>query len=303
VATGVDLDEIETTRTEKVLAIVLAGFIALGAIWIYTRLDDAFEPSATYESLLADRPGDAAAIRQHDDAVAAVERDRATLADARDDLELDREAYRTAIEAGQPTGELRRAYEQAQAALAEAEGRLSSAEARERSTRRQADEARERVARELEGRSDRARLWAFLARLGYTAGLLVAAFGLLNGLRRRRSRLLPVGYAAVAATTLLAFALAGDYTTDYFDVTDLGPLVLSLLGVVLSLASFVALQRYLQRRIPARRVRRRECPFCGFPVTGNEHCEGCGRAVIAACARCRSPRRVGTTHCGVCGQT
>jgi hypothetical protein len=303
VATGVDLDEIETTRTEKVLAIVLAGFIALGAIWIYTRLDDAFEPSATYESLLADRPRDAAAIRQHDDAVAAVERDRATLADARDDLELDREAYRTAIEAGQPTGELRRAYEQAQAALAEAEGRLSSAEARERSTRRQADEARERVARELEGRSDRARLWAFLARLGYTAGLLVAAFGLLNGLRRRRSRLLPVGYAAVAATTLLAFALAGDYTTDYFDVTDLGPLVLSLLGVVLSLASFVALQRYLQRRIPARRVRRRECPFCGFPVTGNEHCEGCGRAVIAACARCRSPRRVGTTHCGVCGQT
>ena len=65
--------------------------------------------------------------------------------------------------------------------------------------------------------------------------------------------------------------------------------------------AFVALQRYLAGRVPLRRVRKRECPFCGFPVGENEHCEGCGREVVAECATCSQPRRVGTLHCGACG--
>jgi hypothetical protein len=95
--------------------------------------------------------------------------------------------------------------------------------------------------------------------------------------------------------------MAGDYITDYVDPVALGPLVLALAGIVLTLLAFVALQRYLGRRVPIRRVRKRECPFCGFPVGENEHCEGCGRLVIAECATCAQPRRVGTLHCGACG--
>lgn len=301
--TSVDLDEIETTRGEKLLAIVLTGFLALGMIWVYSRLDGPFATSATYESVLAQRPDDAAAIRAHDESLTAAQRAKESVVVARADLELDREAYRTAIEAGQPTGELRQAYEDAQAALERAEHDAAQAEAREAALRPDADTARDRVFQALAASDDRSRLWAFLVRLGYSAGLLVTAFAALNRLRRARSRYLPVGYAAIAAGTLLAFVLAGDYTTDYFDITDLGPLVLSLLGITLSLASFVALQRYLQRRIPVRRVRRRECPFCGYPVAGQSHCEGCGREVVATCARCGSLRRVGTTHCATCGGT
>jgi hypothetical protein len=48
-------------------------------------------------------------------------------------------------------------------------------------------------------------------------------------------------------------------------------------------------------------VRKAECPFCGYPVRGNDHCEGCGRDVIASCARCEQPRRVGSAFCGACG--
>jgi hypothetical protein len=95
--------------------------------------------------------------------------------------------------------------------------------------------------------------------------------------------------------------MAGDYITDYVDPLDFGPLVLALAGASLTLAAFAALQRYLARRVPFRRVRKRECPFCGFPVGPNEHCEGCGRAVVAECASCAAPRRVGTLHCGACG--
>ncbi|MEX0673330.1 MAG: hypothetical protein WD067_01055 [Gaiellaceae bacterium] len=53
--------------------------------------------------------------------------------------------------------------------------------------------------------------------------------------------------------------------TDYVDPLELGPLLLSLVGVLATLAAFVALQRYLARRVPARRVRKAECPFCGYP--------------------------------------
>ena len=62
--------------------------------------------------------------------------------------------------------------------------------------------------------------------------------------------------------------LAGDYITDYVDPLSLGPLVLSLFGVVATIAAFAVLQRYLARRIPIRRVRKGECPFCGYPVRG-----------------------------------
>ena len=105
-----------------------------------------------------------------------------------------------------------------------------------------------------------------------------------------------VGYAAV-----LAFVMAADYLTDYFDPLELGPLVLSLVGIVATLIAMVMLQRYLAKRLPSQRVRKSACPFCGYPVRGNRHCEGCGRDVIAPCAQCDEPRRVGATHCGACG--
>jgi hypothetical protein len=100
---------------------------------------------------------------------------------------------------------------------------------------------------------------------------------------------------------IFALVMAGDYLTDYIDVEELGPFVLSLAGIALTLAVFWWLQRYLARRIPQRRVRKGECPFCGYPVRSGGHCEGCGRPVIGECTTCHQPRRVGTFHCGACG--
>ena len=95
--------------------------------------------------------------------------------------------------------------------------------------------------------------------------------------------------------------MAVDYTTDYIDVGEIGPAVLSATGIVMSLAAMAALQRYLAKRLPARRVKKRECPVCAYPVSGNRFCEGCGREVIADCASCGGERRVGTRRCGACG--
>jgi hypothetical protein len=166
-----------------------------------------------------------------------------------------------------------------------------------------AGRAERAISARAEQRDTHTRRNAFLERLLYVLLSLGGAFGLLDQLRRRRSRYLPVGFAAVGAATIQALVMACDYTTDYIDVGASGPYLLSLAGIALTLLTFVGLQRYLAKRVPQRRVRKHECPFCGFPAGAAPHCEGCGRAVVAPCARCEGPRRVGTPHCGVCGAT
>jgi hypothetical protein len=139
----------------------------------------------------------------------------------------------------------------------------------------------------------------FLLRLAFVLAVLGAAYGLLVALRG--SRYFTVALAAVGAGVALSVVFAGDYTEDYVDLQATGPFVLSIAGIVLTMAAFWALQRYLQRRIPLRRVRKHECPFCGFPVGGNERCEGCGRGVVRSCSHCGESRRVGVLFCGSCG--
>ena len=93
-----------------------------------------------------------------------------------------------------------------------------------------------------------------------------------------------------------------DYTGSFIEFDEVGPLAISIAGIALTLGAFVALQRFLAKRVPARRVRRGECSFCGFPLRGTSHCEGCGRAAIAACSNCGQERRVRTPRCGNCGE-
>jgi hypothetical protein len=49
------------------------------------------------------------------------------------------------------------------------------------------------------------------------------------------------------------------------------------------------------------RTRGSPCPYCGFPGRPEQHCEGCGHALLTECAACGGPRRIGTPHCGTCG--
>jgi hypothetical protein len=122
----------------------------------------------------------------------------------------------------------------------------------------------------------------------------------LHGLRG--SRYFTLGIAAVGAAAILTLVFTADYVEDYVEWRDSGPVVLSLAGIGLTLGSFWGLQRYLQRRIPLRRVRKGECPFCGFPTAGNTSCEGCGRTVAGSCSHCGERRRVGVLFCGSCGE-
>ena len=303
--------EIETSGTEKLLAVVLAIFIAIGAVWGYLKLDEVAEKDSTY-SYMSDRalldPEEFLAVQNHRQAVQSVREARFDRRAATRRLELRREAYRTALDADQPSAELRLEYEAARARLASTSRELATAIEVETQTRPEALAARERLTelRQDAAQSaddDRARhdRIVFFLRLGLLTLMLAGAYRLLSRLRSRNSRYLPAALAWIGATAVLACVMAADYTDSYIEFDEVGPLAISIVGVALTLAAFVALQRFLARRVPVRRVRRGECPFCGFPLRDKPHCEGCGRAVIASCSSCQRDRRVGTPRCGFCG--
>jgi hypothetical protein len=297
----VDVEEIQTTKSEKLLAVVLATFLLIGAVWTYQKLDDwAAQKVASVE--VAVSPADQAALARSS---AANQRLAAALnhvLEAQANLELKREAYRTALDAGRPARDLERDYKTAQGRLAGAQDEVSVAQTEVEAARPAAEAAFQRQQQSLQTKTDRHELAAFLLRLVLVFGLLAFGYWLLGRLRRTGSRYFPVALAVVGSAGVLALVMAADYVTDYVDPVALGPLVLAIVGIGLTLAAFAALQRYLARRVPIRRVRKHECPFCGFPVGKNDHCEGCGRQVVAECASCAEPRRVGTLHCGACGQ-
>ena len=219
---------------------------------------------------------------------------------ARNALEISREAYRTAIEARQPNTRLGVRYRR------DTE-RFETAQAEERRARAEVDRttpaataAQRRADNAASAKSDRNARTTFLLRLAFVLAALVVSF--LAFWRLRRSRYFPIASALVGASTILALVMSVDYISDYVSWSDLGPLVLSAAGVLLTLLAFWGLQRYLARRVPRRRVRKSECPFCGYPVRGGgPHCEGCGRDIVGECARCAAPRRVGTQFCATCG--
>lgn len=294
--TRVPVEEVEVSTGEKVLAIMLAVFISVGAIWAYVRIDDigtvAVEPTPAEQTAIETNE---AADRAHFGAQREV---RA----ARSKVVRTREAYRTALDADHPAAALERDYVAAQAALDDAEGRLKAARAEVSESVPAAMRAESHLSQERHSEQTRHDRQTFLLRLALLAAMLGSSYYLLARLRRRRSRYLPAIYAWIGASGVLAIVMAGDYTGNYVEFSEVGPLAISLAGIALTLAAFVALQRYLARRVPARRVRKGECPFCGFPIRGGRHCEGCGRLVVSECSRCHEPRRVGAEHCAACGE-
>jgi len=300
VNTRPDVEDLQLTRSEKLLAVVLTAFLLLGGIWTYTRVDDVVRqhvrvPAASFAASPAIRRESTA--QQH--VFQAQERRRTAL----QDLTLRREAYRTALEAHKPAQRLEREYNAAQTAYTAAQRQLGAARREAAAAAPAAEAVRRSASRNFAAAVQRQERDAFLIRLGLVLLSIGFAYWLLSYMRRRYTRWFPFAGSVVAYATIFAFVLAADYVTDYFDPFQWGIAVVALIGIVATLLAYLVLQRYLLRRVPRRRVRRRECPFCGYPVGPNTHCEGCGREVVAPCANCEVPRRVGTLHCGACGAT
>jgi hypothetical protein len=297
-STHVDVEDIHTTKSEKLLAVVLAAFLLVGGLWAYQRIDDAIRAAVEPPAVA---PADRAAIERlnatNERLFEAEQAEQAAL----EQMEIAREAYRTALDANAPSAALQRAYDDAQARYEQAQAAVVTAQSDVADATPAAEAASERIAADERRASRLESVGSFGLRLLLVLATMVSSYALLARLRTRGSRYLPLGLAAVGFSAVLALVMAGDYVTDYVDPLEFGPLVLAAAGVALTLLAFAGLQRYLQKRIPVRRVRKGECPYCGFPGRPGQHCEGCGHALLTECAACAGPRHVGSPHCGSCG--
>ena len=299
--TRVDAEESASTRSEKVLAVVLAVFLLIGTCWFYVQVADWVAGEERWDYTAAEQTAiDDYTVAEDEAFEAEDERDQrlTDLEQARADLDL-------AVSQGDVTDDLRTRYETAQQAY-----ETAKAEADEARTVADAagDEAAAAEQAYAERTGDQSGVYWVVAllRLVFVGALLAGTLRLLSVTRQRESRYLVLALAGVVTAAVMALVFAVDYVTDYVDLLDLGPIVLSVLGAGATIAAFVGLQRYLARRVPRPRVRKGECPFCAFPVRtagldAGPHCEGCGREVVAACSTCEAPRRVGTPHCARCG--
>jgi hypothetical protein len=298
VTVRVDVEQIQATRTEKLLAVVLAAFLLLAGVWTYQRLDDVVRH---HEPLPRAAFGQGAATQQLRRAELRLAEARVSENRALRRLVLRREAYRTALEAHRPAAVLGAAYDGARKAYADAQGSATAARTAVATARPAAEVEQRASASKLDAVYHRRARDTVLARLGLVGLGIVSAYLLLAWMRSRASRWFPLAGSFVAAATILALVLAGDYVTDYVDPFAWGVALIASLGIAATLIAYWTLQRYIARRLPQRRVRRGQCPFCGYPPSPGTHCEGCGRDVVAPCARCEQPRRVGTVHCAACG--
>jgi ABC-type multidrug transport system fused ATPase/permease subunit len=294
----VDVEQLQTTKGEKLLALVFAAFLLIGGIWAYQEIDDRVRSALPAREAT---PAERQAMRTLGIAQQRLARAENEVEQSRQELELRREAYRTALDAGEPAGALRLRYRASERAHEQARSAQAAAAQAAAAARPAAAAAQRQLQRESEERRDRQELIVFALRLVAALVFLLAAYALLTRMRDGGSRWLPLSGSAVIFATVFAFVLAIDYLTDYFDPFDAGILLLALLGAGATVVAFWLLQRYLRRRLPLRRVRQHQCPYCGFPVGGNERCEGCGRQVQAPCTHCSAPRRVGSPFCGACG--
>lgn len=299
--TRVDTEEIASTKSEKFLAVILTIFILIGAGWAYAKTDPVAGVDRGGEYTVAEQK----AIDRQSDATDRLLDAESASESSKADLDLARSELGLAVDRGEPTTALEQTYSAAKTSYAKTRAELEVAKA----AADKADEAAKTAQKQYDSRTTDDGSWRnWLSaglRLILIAALVLGGLALIRRVRERESRYLPLGFAVVASGAIMAFVFAVDYVTDYVDILDFGPIALSFLGIAATLLAFVALQKYLARRIPRSRVRKGECPFCGFPVhpESGPHCEGCGREVLATCASCEAPRRVGSPFCPACGES
>ena len=126
--TRVDLEELEITKTEKLLAVVLTMFLLVGGLWVYSKIDDIGRSALPISGDVlhrhpSGRPSHAPTVARQ--RLSAAE---TAVSAARQNLVLARETYRTALDAGRKAPVLENAYRAKQRDYAAAQQKEQAAE-------------------------------------------------------------------------------------------------------------------------------------------------------------------------------
>ena len=130
--TRVDIEEIEATKSEKFLAVVLLAFLLIGTIWFYVKVDTWVPGGPNYAASAAEQKAHQAqddAWGRQTDAEQVVEREKSELALAKNDFDI-------AVAKGDDAATAETDYKEAEAELREAQRSLGEAQQQTRSAER-----------------------------------------------------------------------------------------------------------------------------------------------------------------------
>ena len=295
-----DVEDLQTTRTEKLLAVVLTAFLLVGGVWTYTKIDDVVRdhvrvPSAAVLQRPRDRTrerGERARLRG---SAPPRRRARESRAAARGLSHRARRAQarrpaRARVQRGAGLVRGRRARPRAGAARAGCRG---SGRGGARSRRGKVEAAVDRQERD-----------AFLARLVFV-------------LLRSPRVLAPREHAAARQARWFPLAGSVGRVRDDHGVRPrlrlphglrrsvrMGPRGRRRLRDRVDAARVLGLQRYLLRRGPATaRAGGGSARSAAIRSGRTRTAKAAAGTSSRPCSSCESPRRVGTAHCGACGAT
>ena len=144
-----------------------------------------------------------------------------------------------------------------------------------------ANAAQRHIAEVQRGRTEKRELLAFVFRLAFVLATIALRLLAAGPAAAARLAVLRDRNRARRLLGVLAFAMAVDYLTDYFEPLELGPLVISLFGIAAPLA-FVGLQRLLafrndasEGRVPVLRLPRSRNGLRGLRPGSDSPCAHC----------------------------
>ena len=120
--TRVDIEEIESTRSERFLAVVLLAFLLIGTIWFYVKIDDWAGGRQDHAYTASEQK----IFDAQTAAYAADERAQRALTREESDVRLAKDALDIALAKGEPTAALEDAYNEQRAEFIAAQDRAAA---------------------------------------------------------------------------------------------------------------------------------------------------------------------------------
>jgi tetratricopeptide (TPR) repeat protein len=304
-------EEIEATRSEKILAAAFVLFLLIGGIRVLGELRDIpAEPDfSDYEirhgisALQNELP---VFISQMQIAEQSYRQSLEEFNRAEEEYLFKREEHRTRLEEGTVDETLQREYEQATQIYETAVNNRDSAnknlnDAREIYNKKnnEINQLRLNAQKDFNAAIRLYEIKVILTRLLFVVPLFIGSIYVTQKARQRQSRYTILANSFMAFSILLLAYMVLEFTWRSFQVIGV-----SLIGALATGSALVYLKKeyFKPERVTLKRLSQRRCPYCNFPFEKDDaYCKNCGQSLEEKCRSCGSKRVKFAKHCQNCG--
>ena len=306
-----EVEKMEATRGEKILASAMVIFLLIGGINILTELGDL--PERPQRDIYYEKCGvyNLESEERSIDFDLKVARDALENADdeylsAKENYLFKREEYRVILDKEETDEikereheEARKRYEESQVQLNEAQAVYDGIHDRLNQKSDEVADARGLAHEEYNITYQIYRLKVLAVKLAFVLPLLAVAIAMFLKAKKAKSKY------TIHANAFMAFAsLLLIYTIIENVWQSLHAIGISILGAVACAITLAYLKKqyFNSKRIAMSRLKQNKCPWCTFPIRHDmSYCQNCGEKLAYECPECGEMRSILTRFCPNCG--